>query len=240
MLSINASPKAAAALAEATRTEDVCMTKDGTRLAVAGFSENKIFIFSIQITRHAESVDIQISDYLAISSSSFQDPHGLTFLGRDHLVVCNREGDVCIFRIPSMEASISEVTLDPIERISGQGFLRAKVKNAGSLVAYELAENIYRIIVCSDQWHFVTAHRITLGETPGIVHEGVLLQNGLKIPDGAAISPDHKWISITNHVHGEVLLFKNTDKLNKQSEPDARLTGLVCPHGVDFDPSGNI
>jgi hypothetical protein len=139
-----------------------------------------------------------------------------------------------------MEASISEVTLDPIERISGQGFLRAKVKNAGALVAYELAENIYRIIVWSDQWHFVTAHRITLGETPGIVHEGVLLQNGLKIPDGAAISPDHKWISITNHVHGEVLLFKNTDKLNKQSEPDARLTGLVCPHGVDFDPSGNI
>jgi hypothetical protein len=43
MLSINASPKAAATLAEATRTEDVCMTKDGTRL-VGPYEKNSSVI----------------------------------------------------------------------------------------------------------------------------------------------------------------------------------------------------
>lgn len=217
------------------------MSQNGTRLGVVGFSEEKIFIFTSRITRRPEGVDIQISNFLAICSDHFDDPHGLTFLGNDHLVVCNREGDVCLFRIPDVDASVKEVRLEPLASLNGKGYLRAKVKSPGSLDSYSIGDDQYRIVVCNDQWNFVSAHRISLGNnSPRVTTEGILIEKGLVIPDGAAVSPDYRWIAITNHVHGEVLMYENNSRLNRKTEPVAHLNGLICPHGLDFDPQGNL
>ncbi|MDA0349740.1 MAG: hypothetical protein O3C43_21940 [Verrucomicrobia bacterium] len=240
MITFHISDSVKAALEEVFRTEDISLSQDGSRLGIAGFSINQIFVFSIRITRKSESVSIQISDFISINSESLNDPHGLAFLGNDHVAVCNREGNVCLFRIPDLKSSPKEVHLQPLGIINGEGYLRAKVKTPGSVVSYEMGENQYRIIVCSDQWNFVTSHRIILGESLKIVNEGILIENELKIPDGIDVSPDHEWLAISNHVHGEVLIFKNNSELNRKTEPVARLRGTVCPHGVHFDKKGNL
>lgn len=187
-----------------------------------------------------EAASIHISGYSVLTSDRLNQPHGLTFLGNDHLVVCNRAADVCIYRIPLVDTLPGELPMDPVKIISSQGLVRAKVKSPGSVTSYLLGENQYRILVCNDQWHFVSAHKIILGESVEIINEGVLIEKVLKIPDGICVSPDRAWLAISNHVNGAVLIFENTPKLNRETKPAAVLQGMVCPHGLDFDADGNL
>jgi hypothetical protein len=114
----------------------------------------------------------------------------------------------------------------------------AKVKSPGSVDSYEVSDSSYRIFVCNNYWHFVTSHIIHIGSSIRVKHQGVLVERALKIPDGIAISADRAWIAISNHVSGEVLIYKNIPTLDRRTTPAAVLRGLVCPHGVRFAPDG--
>ena len=236
-----AAPEAVrAALTEIGRTEDVTVSPDGSRLALAAYTKNKIYVFSLAICRHGEAVDIRVPGYVALASDKFCQPHGCAFLDRDHLLVCNRGGDVTLVHVPEPDAAGREVRVRSHGVINGKGYLNAVVKTPGSAAAYGIGDHRYRAFVCSDQWHFVTSHIVTLSQSSGIVDEGIRIENTLQIPDGISLSPDHQWIAISNHVQGEIQLFKNSPELDRRTPPDVILEGSVCPHGLSFDVAGNL
>ncbi len=230
-----------AALTEIGRTEDVAVSADGSRLALAAFSRNNVYVFSLDIVRcYDKAPDIRLTGYVVLSSDKFSQPHGCAFLDNDHLLVCNRGGDVVIVQVPEPAAAGRDVRVDPRLVVSGRGYLNAVVKTPGSVAAYGIGDDRYRALVCSDQWHFITSHVITLGESAGIVNEGIRIEKTLQIPDGISLSPDHQWIAVSNHVQGQVGLFRNTPELDRHTTPDSILEGSVCPHGLSFDADGNL
>jgi len=239
-LTYTSSAAARAALADIGRTEDVAVSPDGTRLALAAFNRNEIYVFVLAIVRDGNAVTIDVPDHVVLTSSDFRQPHGVTFLDSDHLLVCNRGGDVNLVPVPRFEASVGAVEVPARRVASGQGFLRATVKTPGSAAVDALDAHRFRVLVCSDQWHFVTSHVVTLGDHTEVVDEGIRIEAPLEIPDGISFSPDHAWIAISNHVQGNVQLFRNAATLNRASPPDVILDGSVCPHGLSFDAAGDL
>ena len=223
------------------RTEDVKLSPDNRRLAIPDYFGKRIFLFSIRIDAGAASPGITLLDYSILSSSqSLREPHGLAFLDNDHIVVCNRAADVCVFRLPVPGDHPRERNVEPVARIRANGIFSARVLTPGSVACYELAEQRYRLLVCNNDWNAITSHTLRLGDGLRTRHEGILIEHRLRIPDGVSVSPDHAWIAISNHVDGEVLVYRNTSELHKKTPPTAILRGIVCPHGVRFTSDGKV
>ncbi len=236
----SASDAVRAALGAIDRTEDVAVSPDGSRLALAAFTKKRVYVFSLVVRRFGHRVNIQLPACIALTSNRFSTPHGCTFLDRDHLLVCDREGDVTLVRLPEPQVAGGKANVAPQLIINGRGYLKAIVKTPGSVVALRIGEQRYRAFICSDQWHFITSHIVTLGPSSTIVHEGIRIQDSLQIPDGISISPDRHWIAVSNHVQGHVLLFHNSTDLNVKTAPTVVLEGSLCPHGLSFDADGNL
>lgn len=221
------------------RTEDVKLSPDNNLFAIPEFLDNKLHIFTIQYDKKADPPRISIPGYRLIRSDHLNNPHGICFLGNDHMAVCSRGGDVSVFRVPESDKETDEFFIDPEESIKRQGLFTAGVRTPGSVDCYEVAENCYRILVCNNYRNTVTSHIVETRGTASIKNEGVLMKERLLIPDGISISPDRKWIAVSNHVYGEALIFANTPGLNGKTPPSAALKGAVCPHGIRFSPDGS-
>lgn len=239
----NASADVRAVLSGIGRTEDVKFSPDNSRLAIVDYVSNEIFLFSVRIqglNAGISSPGIEILDYSILNSDSLHQPHGLVFLDNHNIIVCNRTGDVCLYEIPAPGDYPRERRIKAKKSIRGTGFLWAKVQTPGSLDCYPLGDNRYRVLVCNNHWHFISSHIVKLGKVARIKNQGTLIQNGLRIPDGISVSPDHAWIAVSNHVDGEVLIYQNTTRLDSKTEPAAVLKGIVCPHGVRFSQDGGV
>ena len=219
------------------RTEDIALSPDNGRLVILDYFGKRIFVFSIRIET-AETPRVTLSDYAVLQSESLHEPHGVAFLGNEHIVVCNRAADVCVYRIPVPGDDPRERRVAPVARIGGRGLFSARVLTPGSVASYATGADRHRLFVCNNHWNAVTAHRVALGRSIETYSEGVLIENRLKIPDGVSISGDGAWIAISNHVDGEVLVYENTPGLHRGTPPAAVLRGLVCPHGLRFTPDG--
>ncbi|MEE9344437.1 MAG: hypothetical protein V3U88_02400 [Methylococcales bacterium] len=237
-IAFDASPDIKDVISKIGRTEDIKFSPDNKRLAVISYLDNQIYLFSIRIDSTSAKPAISILSFSRLLSTSLNHPHGVSFLDDDHIIVCNRDSGVCIFRIPSADEDWSQTDTKPLEIINGKGMLFAKVKTPGSVASYQIAENCYRALVCNNDWHMVTSHLIRIGNTIEITNEGVLIENGLNVPDGIDISADHEYIAISNHVFGEIDIYKNSSELNRTTPPIAKLCGIVCPHGVRFSKDG--
>ena len=231
-LAYDAAPEVRDVIAGIGRTEDVKLSPDDSRLAIVDYTNNKVFLFAVKIDNSAASPRITILDYSIISSASLCTPHGVAFLGNDHIVVCNRGGDVCVFELFRDGELPRERNLEPRASINGRGVLRATVKTPGSVVCYEIAANCYRFFVCNNHLNLVTSHIIWLGNNAKLKNEGILVENRLKTPDGVGLSADNAWIAVSNADNGEVLIYRNTLDLNKKTAPAAILRGVVCPHEI--------
>ena len=100
------------------RTEDIKLSPDNKQLAVVDYLDNRIFLFSIRIDTAAATPKITIFNYSEISSASLCYPHGVTFLGNDHIVFCNRFANVDVFRIPPMGNESHEYDLESLKSIT--------------------------------------------------------------------------------------------------------------------------
>jgi hypothetical protein len=227
-------------IARIGRTEDIALSPDNRRLVILDYFGKRIFVFSIRIETAVMPPQVTLSDFAILRSDSLREPHGVAFLGNDHIVVCNRAADVCVYRIPVPGDHPRERRVEPLARIAGRGLFAARVLTPGSVDSYEVAPNRYRLFVCNNHWNAITAHRVSLGRSLQIHNEGVLIENRLRIPDGVSISGDGAWIAISNHVDGEVLVYENAASLHRRTPPAAALRGLVCPHGVRFTSDGRI
>lgn len=227
-------------IARIGRTEDIKFSPTNDSLAILDYFGKCIYLFSVQLENSATYLSVNLTDYSIITSESLHETHGVAFLGNNHIIVCNRSGDVCIFKIPLPNERPHNLPLEPRARIRGNGLFRAKVITPGSVDCYQISKDCYRVLVCNNSWNIITSHLITLGNAINIRHEGILIEQQLRIPDGVSISNDGAWIAVSNHVDGEVLIYENSPHLSRATPPSANLRGIVCPHGVRFTSDGRV
>ena len=221
-------------LAELGRTEDLMFSPSGRRLALAGFRGNRIAVFEIMIDPVANGDWVSLTDVVEIEAPTLNYPHGLCFLDEHTLVVANRKGDVETFNVPAPSATITRHHVSARQKfVGGSGRL---INTPGSLAIYPLDPHMVELLVCNNYSNTVTRHTLDRRLDYVATNDEVLLAHQLDIPDGISISPDGKWIAVSNHNTHSVLLYDRSRELHPGAEPDGVLSNVLCPHGVRFTP----
>ena len=219
------------------RTEDVRLSPSNRVVAVVAYSSNRIHLFSIDVELRT-TPSVRLCEHRVLASPAIVEPHGIAFLGDDHLLVCSRGADVAIFRVPEPEHG--DRPLDPVHVIGGRGLVFAKVKTPSSVDGHDLTANRHHILVCNGQWNFVSSHTIHLGSPIEVRHNGNLVDPRIRIPDGVTMSHDGSCFAVSNHADGEVLVYANTVAFSSRSGSVASLQGMVCPHGLRLLSNGTM
>jgi hypothetical protein len=234
-LEYTAPPSVAGAIAALGRTEDVCFSPSNRRVAVAGFTRNRISVFDIDITSSRDRTRVALTGAVELVSSALRSPHGLDFIDDDTLITTSRETDVAVFRVPAGDSDVRVHEADPLMRCHTAGPTLLNVP--GSVSVTRLEEGLCEILICNNAGHTVTRH--LLDRDACVMRTGeVLLQRHLDIPDGVSVSPDRRWIAVSNHNTHNVLLYQNSATLHTETEPEGILRGVYYPHGLRFSPDG--
>jgi hypothetical protein len=232
-LAFSATEDVRQALASIGRTEDVTLSHDGRRLAIAGFGTSTCLFLDMEMDFSAGRKDVLLSNPVRISWPGLKTPHGIAFLDREAVLVADRGGAVSLVRIPSAGSGQGDAfRIEPMD-VSFQ-----RTAWPGSVAVIPRGGDRRDILVCNNYRHRVSRHRLRVGARPRVTGDKVLLKAGLNIPDGIAVSPSERWIAISNHGTGTVLLFRNTWLLNRRSAAAGELRDAGCPHGVRFTPDG--
>jgi len=109
------------------------------------------------------------------------------------------------------------------------------ISKPGSVFFRREEPGIADVVICNIWNQTVTRHRLQL-DPPRVTRSEVLLSRWLDAPDGAAVSPDDQWIAISNHDTHSVFIYRRSPSLDRNSEPDCILRGVLNPHGVRFSP----
>ena len=227
----SASVAAHRVIADLGRTEDVQFSPSNRRLAVAAFHHNRIAVFDVAISRCAGKAQVALNGVVEIEAEMLKGPHGLCFLDEDTLAVANRDGSVEVFGMPVAGAAANG---EATRRSTVSGGPSSRIVTPGSVAAVALDDDTIELLVCNNYVNSVTRHVLDRrGDFVSSADE-VLLQRGLDIPDGICISPDRRWIAISNHNTHSVLLYDRSRRLGPDSEPDGLLRNVLCPHGVRF------
>ena len=90
------------------------------------------------------------------------------------------------------------------------------------------------VFICNNYGHTVTRHVIDTAAGLTVRTAEVLLRKRLDIPDGIAVSPDRRWIALSNHSTHDVLVYDNGSALDESTDPVGILRGVHYPHGLRF------
>ena len=112
-------PSAEAVLAGLGRTEDVMFSPNGRRLAIAGFTADRIALFDIAIAESANGRKVVLSGAVEFTAATLRNPHGLCFLDDETLAIANREGGVQIYAVPASDLQAKPCVLEPQQTITG-------------------------------------------------------------------------------------------------------------------------
>jgi DNA-binding beta-propeller fold protein YncE len=219
------------AVASLGRTEDVKFSPSNRRLAVAGFGENKIAVFDVSIAASTPAKNIALTGVAEISSSHLNQPHGVDFIDDETIVVANRYGQPCVFRLPVGATGRHE--LEPLVVIESDD-----ISSPGSVAVISNGRGPSEALICNNYVHTVTKHRLDLNEARSIKNE-ILLGKWLDIPDSICVSKDRQWIAVSNHNSHAIFLYENNPTLDASCRPDGILRGYY-PHGVRFTSDGQF
>ena len=218
------------------RTEDVRFSPSNRRLAVAAFKRNRIVVFDIDISLSSGTTQVALTGGIELSSSALQLPHGLDFIDEDTLIVTSRGSDVALFKLPSGEEIVRTHEVLPIARWPANG---TTLLNApGSIAVTHVEENMGEVLICNNDGHTVTRHLLDRDAGGAIRNSEIVLNKYLNIPDSVSVSPDRRWIAVSNHTTHNVLLYENSPALNPDTRPDGILRGVNYPHGLRFSEDG--
>jgi hypothetical protein len=204
------------------RTEDVRLSPNGRRLAIACYARNRVFLVEIRVKRTPTGPTVALGDVREVSSPALHEPHGVDFVDDDTLVVSNRSAGVTVLRVPDHPGDVAstEVARNP-------GLLEAP----GSVAVRHLGDGRHEALVCNNWGHTVTRHAIASdGE---LSHGEVVARRFLDVPDGVAISRDGRWVAVSNHNTHSVLVYAGST-LGEHAEPVGVLRGVLYPHGLRF------
>ncbi|MEA3016702.1 MAG: hypothetical protein QOI38_1424 [Sphingomonadales bacterium] len=226
-----------AALARIGRTEDVAFSPSGRRVAIAALLANRILLVEVESQFEDGQASVRLSRAVEIGSAALSHPHGLTWIGDEHLIVANREGAVTLFQLPPQGTGPARLNLDPILTI---GHPEAPVITPGSLSVFDLGAGLFELLVCNNYVHTVSRHLLDLRAGVAAVATDILLAGGIDVPDGVAHSPTGRWLAVSNHFDHCVHLYRNAPELRRNSAPCGLLTGLRYAHGLRFSPDETV
>jgi len=216
------------------RTEDVKFSPNNCRLAVVSFGKNQIAIFDICIAGASYEREITLTDAIEISSPYFKYPHGIDFIDEERIIVANREGDATIFKLRRGKARGHSYKLDPIGVLGTANFIHSP----GAVSVIRKDQELYEVLLCNNYANRVTKHVIDLNGGYSLKSDEVLLKKWLDFPDGMSVSG--RWIAVSNHDCGNVLLYDSSRPLHEGSDPDGILGCIRRPHGVRFTSDGRF
>jgi hypothetical protein len=226
---------AKAAISRLGRTEDVQFSPDGRRLAVAGHNENRLLILDINQDWEAAPPAVALTSSLEVESDALQKPHGICWIDDRTMAVANRIGRLVIFELPEKPAS-KRIRLTPIRIFGDQA--NNLLTTPGSVSVVPIGLDLLEFIVCNNYVHDVSRHLVDRRDGYSLIASEILVQDGLAVPDGVALSPSRRWIAVSNHGHHNVLLYRSDSDLGPGSSPQAVLSGVEYPHGVRFADNG--
>ena len=239
-IGISASDQAQSSLDNLRRTEDVRFSPAGNRLVLADYEGNKLLFLSIDFEESTASGDtrkVVLHSPVEIRSASFSEPHGLSFLDDSTLLVANRTGLVVIVEVASrQQADANSVDAKILGTIDGGWF--GKIETPGSVAAFPTGRHSYDVLVCNNYKDCVTQHRLHKAGRFFVSTNRIFAEKGVRIPDGAAFSPDGRWIAISNHSTNNVLVYEYASWFVSTRQPVCRLEGVGFPHGVQFTADG--
>jgi hypothetical protein len=237
-IEFSASDDVTKALVELGRTEDVKFSPDNRRLAIAGFTKNKILIVDSCIEETTIRKRVTLSNCITITSPSLRSPHGLCFIDNQTIIVANRDGEAAILTLPQVSDGESIFELSALQTIHANE--AQLLKTPGSITASRIGLDLYEVLICNNYAHTVTRHILDARETFRAIRNEILLQKGLAVPDGIAVNSDMSWIAVSNHNTHSVLMFRNDSTLDPSSEPAGILSNVCYPHGVCFTQNNNF
>jgi DNA-binding beta-propeller fold protein YncE len=229
-ISVEASPDVRAALHRFGRTEDVRFSPDQRRLALPSFDHNSIAVVDVEIGLHDGGPSVSVTGVVELTAPELDYPHGVDFLDDDTLVVANRNATVGLFRLPSDDtAELQTIGLEP-------GF---ELMHGPSAVAMTVGAEDAEILIGHRHRNVLTRHvlRCDASGAFAVTDNSVLLQEWITVVDGAAMSPDGRWLALSNPWHQHVLVY-DAITLPHRTDPACVLRGASYPHGVRFGPDG--
>jgi hypothetical protein len=235
-IALTAPPGVTALIASLGRTEDVRFSPDNRRLAIAGFALDRITVFDIDIATTPAGTRVALTGGVVLTSPALKRPHGLDFIDDATLIVANRTGDVAIFAVPTGGADPRSHDVMPIQTWPTGG--ASLLESPGSVAVASVYGNRREILICNNVGNTVTRHVLDMGADCVAINSDVLLRKWLDIPDSVAVSPDGRWIAVSNHETHGVLLYERGPSLNEHSDPDGILRRVHYPHGLRFSSDG--
>lgn len=230
-------PHVQEAIAQLGRTEDIRFSPNNQLAAIAGFKANTCLLLPLRFGSDAGGPTVQILDYLELESDSLEEPHGFDFVDDTSLVVANRAGRIAFFDIPPGPYGGRRVTMVASKTISRVHPLR-RLRTPGSVCVLSSDTTMCELLVCNTFKHRVSYHRVRRAQGLQLPAGKLLLAEGLEIPDGVAISPDGRFIAISNHDRHCVSIFDRSQKLGPSTSPTGHLDGVSYAHGIRFSSDG--
>lgn len=231
-IAFKASEGVRAALSAIGRTEDLRFSPDNRLLAIAGYARKRLLVLRIDIEAGSDGPEVTIRNFMELTSDNMGEIHGLDFIDDRTLAIANRDGLVAIFRLPGEEPAGQSRTISAIRRVKGRR--PCKLNSPGSLAVRRESHGRVSLLVCNNYTHLVTRHVVNRWLGYRTTSNQRLLERGLNIPDGIALSHDGRWVAVSSHGTQDVKLYLMSSSLGPDSEPAGVLQHAGYPHGLRF------
>lgn len=222
------------AIANMGRTEDIRFSPNRRRLAVAAILRARILVFDIEIRVTSTGKQVLLNAFAELSSEHLIAPHGLDFVDDDTLAVANREGELCLFRLPPCDGT-AQGELHLLRRYPSD---RRELLSPGSVATSRRNNGQHELLVCRNFGHRISRHIVDPTNDHAASDEQVLLGKWLEIPDGISLDPGRRWLAVSSHNTQSVLLYPYDDSLHSECDPQAVMRGACYPHGLRFSDDG--
>lgn len=220
------------ALSEFGRTEDIRFSPDNRLLGIAGYHHKACIFLRFEIETGPSGPIVSADDFIEVTSDGISEVHGIDFIDDRTLVVANRDAKVAVIGLPTGTPAGRRHHAAVLRHLRGSRSCR--IRTPGSLAVSRMPFGQIALLVCNNYAHRVTRHVVTpqLGYLNWKNH--VLLEKGLDIPDGIAVSNDGRWLAVSSHGTQDVKIFDSLAPLGPNAEPAGLLRHANYPHGLRF------
>lgn len=213
------------------RTEDVAFTPDGGWLLAAGYAYNAIWAFKVL------SMDgrMQLGPARQLTSQHFAGPHGVTGVARTQsgslIAVANRARTLS-FHLLTDEGDLIDLGVD-----EASGHLPEPARSPSVLCVGPRRGDVVDLYSCSNDVPLLRCTTLRFeGDGLQITADRVVDLPLVAVPDGLVVSPDGKWLALSNHRYHRVNLYALDQPMVDGRPPDGIVAGMAYPHGVKFLP----